>query len=211
MMIKQCFLTFSIWLIIGCTGREKELPIIGEWSVETQNIDGIERIDSTSHKVPFFQFTDQHGYEFASTQLDDKVFVAYFFFTSCPTICYQMTLQMRRVQEMTDQIENFDIVSFTVDPKRDTPEKLLNYANKFNASTNNWHFLTGVADTIYHLGWNGLLVGMGEDDESPGGFIHSERFILVDKEKQIRGMYNGTDAGEVAQLVRDVKYLMKNY
>ncbi len=210
-MIKQLFLTFSICIIVGCNGTVKELPIIGQWSVEEQNINGVESIDSTSHKVPSFQFTDQHGNEFASTQLDDKVYVAYFFFTSCPTICYQMTRQMRRVQEMTEQLKNFEIVSFTVDPKRDNPEKLLEYANKFNANTNNWHFLTGVADTIYNLGWNGLLVGMGEDEASPGGFIHSERFILVDKEKQIRGMYNGTNAAEVANLVSDVKRLIKQH
>ncbi len=205
-------ITLSTLLLACNNAPQKDLPFIGNHTINKDTVNGEVVTDTLLFKVPHFEFTDQHGQAFSSHEhLKGKTHVAYFFFTSCPSICFQMTKQMKRVQDMTERLKNFEIVGFTVDPKRDNPERLLEYAHKFDAKTNKWHFLTGVADSIYHLGWNGYVVGMGKNDSAPGGFIHSERFILVDKDMHIRGMYDGTSAAEVATLVKDAERLIDSY
>ncbi|MFQ5336001.1 MAG: SCO family protein, partial [Flavobacteriales bacterium] len=113
-----------------------------------------------------------------------------------------------RVQSILGEEPGFIILSHTVDPERDTPEVLRQYADKFGAHTGNWHFLTGPKEDIYDLGWNGYYLSMAENKDSGGGFIHSPKFTLVDRQGHIRGWYDGTDAAEVDRMIVDIRSLL---
>ncbi len=165
-------------------------------------------IDSVLHTVPEFVLTDQYGNDFASGQLDGKVYVVDFIFTSCPSICPLMTRQMNRLRSMTDT-SNVFLLSITVDPKRDTPEALRDYIAQNSLNAVNWYFLTGKTKEIYPLGWYGFKLSMAINKSSPGGFIHSEKFVLVDANGHIRGFYDGTNSVEVQELALDITCLLK--
>ncbi len=198
-----------LWSFSSCSNSERTLPYLGKHSTEINMVDGKEVIDSVYHTIPEFTLIDQDSLLFTQKDVEGKVFVADFFFISCPSICPRMTDQLVRLQKMTNDLENFMILSHTVDPVRDTPEKLLAYAEKNNCDQSNWRFLNGDRETVYELGMNGYYLSMGEEPDSPGGFIHSPTFVLVDQYLNVRGMYDGTKANEVAQLAEDVRLLLK--
>lgn len=163
-----------------------------------------------SHKVPEFSFTDQSGSDFGSDRLARKIYVANYFFTSCPTICPQMTENLKALQSEILHYRDVHIVSFTVDPKRDDPERLREYALRHEAYLEQWHFLTGSKKDLYSLARNGFFLSATEGDGGPYDFIHSENFVLVDQEGQIRGFYDGTRSASVNQLVVDIQKLRKS-
>ena len=134
--------------------------------------------------VPDFHVTAHTGAAISLADLKGKVWVADFFFTSCPGICPSMTANMRAVQRAFGDDEDLKIVSFTVDPKKDTAKTLTAYANKFGATAPQWLFVTGDETAIHSLGNVGFKLATAENKASPGGFLHSDRFILVDRLKQ---------------------------
>ena len=173
-------------------------------------------------KVPHFSFTDQNGQTISNTDLDGKVYVLEFFFTSCPTICPKMHQSLLKIQDAYYGNPDFAIVSVTIDPKRDTPEKLKEYAQTHNATLKNWYFLTGDRDTIYEFSNEGFKLYAGENSEAEGGFEHSGLFALVDKNGYIRSRtvkmgdtenpikyYDGLDAAQVQMLKEDIAKLLK--
>jgi protein SCO1/2 len=162
------------------------------------------------HKVPPFLFTDQDNQLISLDDTDGKVFVANFFFTSCPTICPRMTRNLQSVQELYRNDQAIMFLSFTVDPKRDTPERMRAFAEKYQANTPQWRFLTGEKKALYTLARNGFFLSASEGDGGPGDFIHSENLILVDRQNHIRGYYNGTDESAVEQLVKDITKLKRS-
>ncbi len=200
------YLTIIIYLS-SCTSPQKKLPYIGNHITQSKMVDGKEIIDTLYHKVPEFSFMNQDSQMISHNVLNDKVSVVGFIFTSCPTICPVMTKQLVRVQRMTENLKDFLIVTYSVDPERDTPSKLRLFADDYNANTDRWHFLTSDTKTTYDLGMNGYYLGMGKEDDAPGGFIHSPMFLLIDRERHIRGMYDGTNIDEVTNLVKDIKFL----
>lgn len=173
-------------------------------------------------KVPEFEFTNQDGSMINNKNYKNKVYVAEFFFTSCPTICPIMNKSMVVLQNEFYGNPNFGMISFSIDPKRDTPEVLKAYAKKTGATLKNWNFLTGKKDDIYALSHDGFSLYVGENKEVEGGFEHSGLFALIDKDGYIRsrtvingGMenpikyYNGLDAKEVQWLKEDIALLLK--
>ena len=130
----------------------------------------------------------------------------YFFFSHCPTICPAMTMNMVKLQQQTTDL-NIKFLSFTVDPKKDSSERLLWYQNAFGINAANWNLLTGKQSAIYELGVNGFLVPNQEDALAPGGFLHSEKIILIDPMGRIRGYYDGTDEDQIPILIKDIKRL----
>ncbi|MGB1932071.1 MAG: SCO family protein, partial [Flavobacteriales bacterium] len=156
----------------------------------------------------------------SQSDYEGNIYLANFVFTTCPTICPVMTYNMRRVQQKMEQYPNFMILSHTVFPEYDTPEVLLEYANKMEADLSNWNFVTGNREDIYSIA-NSYFVNVMEDSTAQGGFLHSEYFVLVDKEGRIRardddngnniGVYDGTDDYEVGLLIDDIKVLMAEY
>ena len=183
----------------------KELPIYGNKDFDS-SIDK----DTLYHQIPSWSFENQNSQIISSEQLDNKIKLVDFFFTSCPTICPKMTLNMRKIQSTLKKncLTDIELLSFTVDPLKDTSEKLLEYANSYNVDSTNWNMLTGDQSTIYDLGVNGFLVPNQEDALAPGGFLHSEKLILLDQFNRIRGYYDGTDSLNIPIIVQHIQSLI---
>jgi len=175
-----------------------------------KTVDGKVINDTIWHRIPEFSFIDQEGRIIDRSHIDGRIAVVDFFFTSCRTICPPMQRQMRNlIWELDDEyFEEVRFLSFTVDPEYDTPEVLKAYAKQMEADTSRWSFATGPKEEIYKLGVEGFFLTTQEDLEAEGGFLHSEKFVLVDKEGHIRGLYNGTDSDEVRDLEEDIKMLL---
>ena len=136
-----------------------------------------------------------------------KVYIADFFFTTCKTICPQMTLQLARAQKELKG-EDYFILSHTVNPEYDTTAVLLSYANAMGADLTNWDFVTGDAQKIYRQAASYQVVALA-DTTQVIPFVHSEYLVLVDKQKRVRGLYDGTDSLEVNKLIEDTKWLIR--
>jgi protein SCO1 len=184
----------------------KPLPYLG-------NYDGIAANgDTIRHTIPPFLFTDQYGKPYGSDSLKGKIYVADFFFTSCPNICPVMTKNLVKVQEKFKNDKDFRIVSFTLDPKRDSAAKLKRYADKYKINTYQWHFLTGPKEQIIEvIGEKGYLAAKPIEGEDPNQLKHSKFVVLVDKEGHIRGSYDGTNEDEIQRLVEDAHTLYIHY
>ncbi|MFM1875265.1 MAG: hypothetical protein RL266_1002 [Bacteroidota bacterium] len=176
--------------------------------------------ETQKRKAPEFGFVNQDGDTVTNKDLEGKVYLVDFFFTACPSICPIMTANMMKVQERFAHFNEFHTVSFTVDPARDTPAVLKEYADQRLIRSDKWDFLTGEKDSIYAVAYDYLSSAM-EDSLAVGGFLHTEYFILVDKEGNIRsrddehgnviGVYDGTSAQHIRDLIDDIKVLMAEY
>jgi len=175
----------SAALIVGGCRSRPELPVMGA--------------------VPPFSLTSQTGAAFNSGILDGKVWVADFIFTNCPGPCPRMTSQMKRVQKAYAGNSDLKLVSFTVDPARDTPPVLSAYATQFNADLTQWTFLTGDIPALHHLSRNVFMLG----DVDGKTFDHSTRFMLVDRRGRIRGSYITAEADAITRLIADIKVLLE--
>jgi protein SCO1/2 len=166
--------------------------------------------DTLYHTVPSFRFTDQKGKTFTDKELAGKVYVANFFFATCPDICPKMNNQVKRAVEKYRDNPDVAFVSFTVNPDHDSASVLADYAAKLGVQNDRWWFLTGDKESIYRLAENGYLVyaakGKGEND-----FFHSQDLILVDKEKRIRGIYDGVEPKDVDTLIDEINVLLYEY
>lgn len=195
--------------IASCdTTVQQRLPIIGN----TQYLEVNGKIDTVYHTIPAFKLVDQEGDTVTENTVKGKIYVADFFFGTCPSICPTMAQQMLRVHEKFKGVDDFAILSHTIDPDHDTVAYLKGYAEKLGIENNStWHFLTGVQEEIYELGEKDYMVTVGQDASAPGGFIHSGHFWLVDKDRRLRGFYDGTIASHVDRLMNDIKKLQTEY
>lgn len=208
---KLLFFSSILFLLINCQTTKKELPYIGFHQPIEKEIDGKIVIDTLYHTVPDFEFINQDHQLITQKILENKVTVVNFIFTSCPTICPKQTQQLQKIQEKTNGLNNYLQLSFTVDPKRDSPEKLKQFGTKYHADFKNWHFLRAEQPIVYDLGMNGFYLGMGKDQQAEGGFFHSSNLVLIDQNKHIRGMYDSFDEAAVKQLIKDINFLIKSY
>jgi len=197
-------LIFGIWAIPKIVNKVSNSPLV------------------KFEKVPNFSFTNQDGKTIDNKSYENKVYVVEFFFASCPTICPKMHKSMLKIQNEFYGNPNFGIASITIDPKRDTPERLKKYTEEHEVTLRNWHFLTGEIDAIYELSNKGFKLYAGENAEAEGGFEHSGLFALIDKEGYIRSrtiitgesenpikFYDGLDAKQVQMLKEDIAILLK--
>ena len=160
------------------------------------------------HKIPDFSLTNQLGENITQKTFENKIYITDFFFTTCPGICPQMTGNMFKIQEEFKNDNEILLLSHSVMPKTDSISALKNYA-KFNGVIDNkWHLVTGDKNEIYSLGRDHYFVenDLGEE-KSIDDFLHTENFLLIDKEKHIRGIYNGLNRASIAQLIIDIKAL----
>lgn len=197
---------FLVCFVFLSCEKEKNLPYFGERDYVYK--DG-EIIDTIFHEIPDFTYTNQHGKLISKKDVFGKVFVADFFFSTCPSICPKMTTQMKRLQSLTKDIDELRFLSFTINPSYDTPDVLLEYANQYGVSLDNWDFLTGDEKATHYLGVKGFLVHARADDDEPGGFAHSPSLVLIDRAGKIRGVYDGTQTEEVDQLNLDLRRLLR--
>lgn len=205
---------FTTVVIMFACGEKQEwpyvLPILGNKDVDYKLVDGVEVADTIYHTVDPFVYTDQDSVLFTSKSIEGKIWISDFFFTHCPTICPPMTSQMKWLNgELKDLEKEIEFLSFSIDPKRDTPARLREYRGMHEITARNWHFLTGNEEETHKLGIESFLVHAGEDNTEPGGFAHGDIFTLVDRSGKVRGIYHGTDVEDVKQLERDVRKLLK--
>lgn len=206
----RLLLIFSALLAVGCTSSpEKKLPILGRSEITMKQVNGAEVPDTIYHTIAGFRFLNQDSSWISNETFDGKVYVADFFFTSCPTICPIMKTQMIRVYEEFRNNPEVALLSHTIDPEHDSVAVLREFAERLGVDSNTWHFVTGNKDDIYELGETSYMVVAGEDESAPGGYIHSGAFLLVDKQRRIRGVYDGTVKEDVDQLINDIKLLLK--
>ncbi|MDX5348269.1 MAG: SCO family protein, partial [Hymenobacteraceae bacterium] len=178
--------------------------------VDSVQVNGNWQHDTVFHKVPPFSFQSQSGDVVGTDQLKDNMYVANFFFATCVGICKQMSSQLVRVQEAFRDEPQVKIVSFTVNPEHDSVEVLQQYADAYSANPKQWYFLTGQREKIYELAQKGFYLPV---QQVPGmnDFIHSEKFLLVDKDQHVRGIYDGTDPEDVDRLITEIRILLHEY
>ena len=202
--LNKYFSVGIIFLLFSCGGKPTEtkllLPVIGEKNVSESG-------DTIYHTINKFSFTNQFGEIISEKNIENKIYVADFFFATCQSICPIMSKRMCVVQEAFKNDADFLILSHTVNPMHDTVEVLSEYGKRFGAIKNKWHLLTGDKKNIYALAKEDYLVNALQDDGSAEGFLHSELFLLIDKKKRIRGMYDGTDSAQVNKLILDITLL----
>jgi protein SCO1/2 len=163
------------------------------------------------HKIKDFSMKNQNGETITQEFYNDKIYVADFFFTTCPTICPIMTENMGYVQEKIKNDSDVLLLSFSVTPEIDSVEKLKKYALEKNVIDSKWNLVTGNKKDIYNLARTSYLVAKTNGDGGKYDMIHTENFVLVDKEKRIRGFYDGTNSKEMDQLLNDIKILKNSY
>ncbi|MCC6837700.1 MAG: SCO family protein [Bacteroidia bacterium] len=183
------------------------LPVFGEKSYESKN----GKTDTIFHTIPGFSFIDQDGNTVTEKNFENAIYVTDFFFTTCHSICPVMSTQMERVTREFQGNSEVKFLSHTVDPEIDTVEQLKRYAIKHNADSKQWMMVTGEKTKLYEIARQGYLLDAQEGNGGPDDFIHTQNFALIDKEKRIRGYYDGTDSLEVDQLIKDIDLLLKEY
>ncbi|MBR9997799.1 MAG: SCO family protein [Cyclobacteriaceae bacterium] len=202
-----------VFIAAGCkhmSNREK-LPFLGRKQINPVMENNGVSYDTIYHTIGDFSFVDQDSNRVDNDTFRDHVYVADFFFTTCPTICPVMKAQMLRVYETFETNDVVMFLSHTIDPDYDTVALLHDFAERLGVSSEKWHFVTGLREDIYDIGQNSYMVTAMEDKDEPGGYIHSGAFILVDKERHIRGLYDGTDENEVNRLIKDISRLLSEY
>lgn len=177
-----------------------KLPYIGPKKAIQNNEGGY---DTIYHQIPYFEFTNQDGNKVTRDDLLGSVYITDFFFATCPTICPRMAGNMKYLQDKFKDKKNLKFISITVNPEHDTVEVLKEYANMVHADTKSWMFLTGDKEKIYDVAFNGFFISVGKDEVAPGGFLHSQYFILVDKKGHIRGLFDGTIYSEMKKDLTD--------
>jgi protein SCO1/2 len=204
-LIAFCFLLFAFASFLsGCSKKEEQrLPILGSREVKGN--------DTIYHTIASFKFVDQDSNIVTNETFKDKIYVADFFFTSCRTICPIMKTQMVRVYDSIQNDNDVLLLSHTIDPKYDTVALLHDFAERLGVKTNKWHFVTGIQDSIYKIAQTSYFATALVDTTEPDGFIHNGAFLLIDKEKRIRGKYDGTKEDDVNRLLEDIKKLEKEY
>lgn len=195
---------FSIVLILTSC-KENSLKHYGHHDIDPDTMDTI------FHQIPEFSFVNQNNKIISEKYLDNKITIVDFFFTTCPSICPIMTKNMQSIQENIGKQKGIQFLSYTVNPEVDTVEKFQNYILKNKIDDHNWNFLTGNKQDIYELGVYSFLLNAQEDVLAPGGFLHSEFFVLIDKKRNHRGFYDGTSEEDVEKLTKDLKTLQNEY
>lgn len=200
-MIRIFNFGFAIMLFLTAC-KPKPLPYLGNTVMENGK--------PVYHKIRNFSYMNQDSVEVTNVTLSKHVYVTDFFFTSCPSICPKVMKEMLRIHEAFANDDRVKLVSFSIDPKRDTPEKLKLYAQNIGADTRYWHFLTGDKDETLDLAGDFFIAAL-EDPTAPGGFDHSGKIVLVDKKGHVRSFTEGTEPGDTPDFIEDIKKLLKEY
>jgi len=202
----------SYYLISTGKNNFRKLAIYGPREpMPVQVVGGKDVADTIYHTVPAFSFTDHHGKVFDSSMLDTSIYIAEFFFTSCKTICPDMNRNLQSVQNKYKNDPDVKILSFTVDPETDSVPVLASYAKQHHAIDGKWFFLTGDQAKIFELARSGYFLAAVQNASGPEEFSHSEQLVLVDRDKRIRGYYDGTDDLDVSRLMDEIKVLQWEY
>lgn len=194
----------SIWIFMltACKPTNDTLPFLGNTVVENGQ--------QIHHKVGQFDHYNQDSVLMTNKDFEPYIYVADFFFTSCPSICPQVAKEMLKIHDAVQDDPSVKLISFSIDPKRDTPQKLKLYGDNLGINHQKWYFLTGDKDATLELA-NTYFVAALEDPDAPGGFDHSGKIVLIDKEGHVRSFSEGTDPSTTPKLIQDIKKLSNQY
>ncbi len=186
---------------------KSQLPVYNPVDVNPRLVDDAVKHISRDHKISDFQLVNQNGDTITQANFEDKIYVADFFFTRCQTICPIMAVNMSELQEYYKNDDDLKFLSHSVTPIIDSVSVLREYADKQKAIPGKWEITTGKKAHIYELARKSYFAVLDEGDGGDQDFIHTEQFVLVDKNKQIRGFYDGTDADEIERIIKDIEVL----
>ncbi len=190
---------------------EKRLPVYQPSMVNPELVDSTLVYVKKYHSIADFKLINQNGDTISQADYADKIYVADFFFTTCPTICPVMTANMADIQQIIKGDDEVMLLSHSVTPEIDSVPQLKKYALEKGVIDAKWNLVTGDKKQIYELARKSYLAVLTDGDGGPYDMIHTENFILVDKERRIRGFYDGTSSEEVTQLLEDLKVLKSSY
>ena len=189
----------------------KNLPIYSPSMISKELVAEEIQFVKKYHKIKDFSLLNQNGHKITEEDYNNKIYVADFFFTTCPTICPIMTENMGYLQNKLIDNPEILLVSFSVTPEIDSVQQLKKYALEKNVIDSKWSLLTGNKKEIYDLARKSYLVAKDDGDGGKYDMIHTENFVLVDKEKRIRGFYDGTNQLEMDKLLNDIRILENSY
>ncbi len=189
---------------------EQPLPIYQPNRIDASLVDSSIQHQRKYHTIADFSLVNQNGEIITQDNYKDKIYVADFFFTTCQTICPIMTDQMHRIQEEIVNDDEVLLLSHSVTPEIDSVAQLKRYAIEKGVNDNKWNLVTGDRKQIYDLARKSYLV-VKHDDSEDYGMVHTENFALIDKDRQIRGLYNGISPASVDSLLQDIQKLKKEY
>ena len=207
------FIVFSVVAISSFNyvqTQEKKLPIYSPSMVSDELVEEELRYVKKYHRISDFSLLNQNGNNVTQEDYKNKIYVADFFFTTCPDICPIMTGNMLYLQENLKDT-NVMFASFSVTPKIDTVEVLKEYSTLKGVDDSRWNLMTGDKKQIYDLARKSYLVAKAIPDGKNHGMIHTENFVLVDRDKRIRGYYDGTNIEDMDKLLDDIQILLKSY
>ncbi|WP_425076519.1 SCO family protein [Psychroserpens sp. S379A] len=214
--LKLFFLVFAlvssiiIYFIYSALDSEKPLPIYQPNRIDASLVDSTIQHKKKYHTIANFKLINQNGDTITQDYYQDKIYVADFFFTTCQTICPIMTDQMHRIQEQIINDDEVMLLSHSVTPEIDSVAQLKRYALEKGVNDTKWNLVTGDRKQIYDLARKSYLV-VKHDGSEDYGMVHTENFALIDKDKQIRGIYNGVSPTSIDSLLQDIKRLKKEY
>jgi protein SCO1 len=196
-------LGFGIYKAHSALSDIQELPVLGQ---TLKDEDG----NKIYHTIAEFTVVNQNGDTITQEDLKGKIHIANFFFTSCPVICPRMTVNLQKVQNESS-VPELTFISFSIDPKRDSIQKMKQFAERFDIDESNWHFVRAEKEDIYKLVRYSYFLIAVEGSAEKNDFIHSEQVALIDKDLRIRGYYDAMDDEGIKQLTKDIKKLHKSY
>lgn len=213
MNINKSLLVITAAILVSlssCRQEKPKLPIYGEPTTVEREVDGKTVTDTIYPTVPDFRLVNQDSATITQQFFHDKIYVANFFFTNCPSICPTMQRNLLKVYEAYKDDERIAFLSHSIDFKYDQPHVLKSYATKIGVDNDQWQFVRGTKAEVYGLA-DSYLVYAAEDATAPGGYDHQSYLVLVDKDRRIRGAYDGTLDEQVESLKEDISTLLEEY
>ena len=190
---------------------DEKLPVFQPAQVNYELVDQSLQHIKKFHKIGAFSLINQNGLKVTEQDYRNKIYVADFFFTTCPGICPKMTANMGLIQEAIKEDNQVKLISFSVTPEIDSVAQLKKYALEKGVIDAKWNLLTGEKKHIYDLARKSFFAAKNDGDGNNNQLIHTENFILIDPDKRIRGFYDGTDSNVMKKLIADIKILQKEY
>ncbi len=201
-----------LFLFYDALTPKKQLPIYTPSMVNPEMVDSTiqHHANKKQHQIADFEFVNQNNTTITQDTYKDKIYIADFFFTTCQTICPIMTDNMALVQQEIKDMDDVMILSHSVTPEIDTPEVLKQYALKKGVDDTKWNLVTGKKEDIYFIARKSYLAVKTGDPSQMYDMVHTENFVLVDKNKRVRGFYDGTKLEDIEKLIIDIKLLRAN-
>lgn len=211
-MLKIVLAISCVFFIVGCENKSSSnaLPYYNTANFDPQFLNNNQAEKRINHTIANFSMTDQYNQTITQKDIEGKIHIANFFFTSCGSICPKMTNNLIDIQKFIKNEKDIVLFSYSVTPWQDSVPVLKSFAKEYKITSPNWHLLTGKKEEIYELARKSYFaeenIGFSKDTSE---FLHTEHILLVDKNKKIRGIYNATLELEIQQLIKDIKELKK--